>query len=140
MTIDSFTGEYRWLSNFYPAVVILDGLDYSSVEHAYQAAKSLDTAYRLRCRSEIYAAAVKKLGKTAVLRPDWDQTKVCIMRELVRQKFTHADLAEKLLATGDRELIEGNYWNDRFWGVCRGEGLNWLGQILMETRFNLRRT
>ena len=138
MIIDSFEGQYRWLSNFWPAVVMLDGYSYPSVEHAYQAAKSLDVDYRWRCRSALHAGLAKRLGRTAALRHDWDTSKVGIMRELVRQKFAHPELAEKLLATGDAELIEGNHWNDTFWGVCRGRGLNMLGQILMETRFNLK--
>jgi predicted NAD-dependent protein-ADP-ribosyltransferase YbiA (DUF1768 family) len=60
------------------------------------------------------------------------------MEELVRRKFADPELAEKLLATGDEELVEGNTWNDRFWGVCRGEGRNELGKILMRVRAELR--
>lgn len=72
------------------------------------------------------------------LRPDWEEAKVGIMEELVRLKFTaHADLRARLLATGDAELIEGNNWNDRFWGVCRGQGQNQLGLILMKVRSEL---
>lgn len=45
------------------------------------------------------------------------------MEQLIRMKFTrYADLREKLLATGDAQLVEGNTWNNRFWGVCRGQG------------------
>ncbi len=50
-------------------------------------------------------------------------------------KFTqHADLAEKLLATGDAVLEEGNNWGDEFWGVVDGRGMNWLGTLLMTVR------
>jgi predicted NAD-dependent protein-ADP-ribosyltransferase YbiA (DUF1768 family) len=57
---------------------------------------------------------------------------------MVRLKFsTHQELRERLLATGEAELIEGNTWNDTFWGVCKGEGQNWLGKILMEVRKEL---
>jgi predicted NAD-dependent protein-ADP-ribosyltransferase YbiA (DUF1768 family) len=41
-------------------------------------------------------------------------------------------------ATGDRKLVEGNYWHDTFWGVCNGVGENYLGEILMHVRQELR--
>lgn len=57
------------------------------------------------------------------------------MEDLVRLKFTSkVVLRAKLLATGGTGLIEGN---DRFWGVCRGQGRNELGQILMRVRAEL---
>jgi predicted NAD-dependent protein-ADP-ribosyltransferase YbiA (DUF1768 family) len=57
------------------------------------------------------------------------------MREILIAKFSqNEDIKGKLLATGDTELIEGNTWGDTFWGVCRGEGTNWLGKLLMEVR------
>ena len=62
------------------------------------------------------------------------------MRDLLRNKFSEPDLAARLLATGSTELIEGNNWNDTFWGVCRGRGRNMLGQLLMEVREEIART
>jgi len=56
----------------------------------------------------------------------------------VREKFKQEDLKQMLLDTGDQELVEGNTWNDTFWGVCRGEGQNNLGKILMKVRMELR--
>ena len=43
-------------------------------------------------------------------------------------------LTELLLSTEDSSLVEGNDWNDKFWGVCQGKGLNHLGRILMKVR------
>ena len=60
------------------------------------------------------------------------------MKILLRQKFGDAWLRAKLLATGDAELIEGNYWHDTFWGMCNGKGENHLGRLLMEVRSELR--
>ena len=34
----------------------------------------------------------------------------------------------------NEELVEGNYWGDTFWGICNGEGTNWLGILLMAER------
>lgn len=60
------------------------------------------------------------------------------MLDLQRQKYTVPYLREKLLATGDAELVEGNTWGDRFWGVCNGVGQNWLGRLLMQVRDEIK--
>ena len=60
------------------------------------------------------------------------------MEDFLRQKFTDSDLKEKLLATGDAELIEGNHWGDVIWGVCNGIGENNLGKLLMNIRNDLK--
>jgi predicted NAD-dependent protein-ADP-ribosyltransferase YbiA (DUF1768 family) len=49
------------------------------------------------------------------------------MKELLKIKFENFELCKKLLATGEEELVEGNYWNDTYWGVCKGIGENHLG-------------
>lgn len=135
--ISGFFGPYRFLSNFYPAEVELDGEMYPSTEYAYQAAKTVDLAERMVIRMAPKPRDAKHLGKTVRMRANW-QPKV-VMEQLVEQKFTrHADLREKLLATGDEELIEENTWGDTDWGVCGGVGWNHLGQILMRVRGRLR--
>ena len=138
--IDSFSGKYKWLSNFYPCFVELDGTTYPSVEHAYQAAKTLDLEERaVFLLNGTTAAMAKKLGKAVTVRTDWDAVKISIMRNLIQQKFTqHVDLAIQLLDTQNEEIVEGNWWNDRFWGVCRGQGENHLGKLIMEIRTQLQ--
>ena len=82
----------------------------------------------------------KRAGRRVKLRKDWEEVKLRIMEEVVRAKFLqHPDLANKLIDTGDEELIEGNCWNDRFWGVDirTGIGENNLGKILMKVRSEL---
>ena len=134
-----FNKEYRFLSNFYPAKVLLDGLEYASTEHAYQAAKTTDPSERRRIRESQKPGDAKRLGKQVKMRTDWEQIKLGVMRDLVRQKFAnHKELKEKLLATGDTYLEETNTWNDTFWGICRGKGQNHLGKILMEVRKELQ--
>tara|TARA_Y100000034_G_C6567824_1_gene245972 strand:- start:117 stop:422 length:306 start_codon:yes stop_codon:yes gene_type:complete len=89
----------------------------------------------------IYLSAVeaRKLGRRVRLRSDWHEVRLSIMKEIVHAKFTqNEDLRERLLDTGDNELIEGNTWGDSFWGVCRGKGQNHLGNILMAIREKLR--
>ena len=134
-----FSKEFRYLSNFYPAMVKLDGLEYFSTEHAYQAAKTLDPVEREVIRASTKPGEAKKLGQKVTMREDWDQVKISIMKDLVSQKFTnHQDLKENLLATGDSYLEETNTWSDFFWGVCKGKGENHLGKILMEVREELK--
>ena len=143
-TINSFKGEYFFLSNFYLHSVDYGGATYPSTEHAFQAAKSTDFDIRERIRLAPTPGAAKKLGKPpakggiVVLRAEWDKIRVGVMRRIVQRKFEDRHLSQLLLATDDAELVEGNWWNDRFWGVCRGEGENQLGRILMEIRDQLR--
>jgi ribA/ribD-fused uncharacterized protein len=138
MAIKEFIGEYRFLSNFYLAEVILDGEIYRSVEHAYVAAKTLDLEKRKEIANIIEPKNAKRLGRKLKLRENWPIIKTTIMETLVRRKFEQEPLRSMLLSTGDEELIEGNWWGDRFWGVCNGVGENKLGKILMKIREELR--
>jgi ribA/ribD-fused uncharacterized protein len=134
--ITSFKGEYDFLSNFYPCFVAYDGVLYPSAEHAYQAAKTDDPVWRERIRDCFDARTAKSLGTSKLkLRADWNDFRQVVMNLIVLDKFSRSPfLGEKLLATGDAELIEGNTWGDHYWGVCRGRGQNHLGRILMRVR------
>ena len=134
--IDSFSGEYRFLSNFYQAEVEFEGMMYPSTEHAYQAAKTLDLKSRAMFQGGT-AGQAKRLGQVIILRDDWthDNVKISVMYAVLLDKFTrHQDLRKQLIATSPNELIEGNTWNDTFWGVCDGKGKNHLGKLLMSIR------
>jgi ribA/ribD-fused uncharacterized protein len=139
MTINEFEGKYRFLSNFYPSMVEFDGERYPTIEHAYQAAKYLDPDKRSKIRLAATPTAAKKLGRAKTgFRPDWDSVKIGVMRDLISQKFrSGTELATKLTDTRGVELIEGNWWGDKFWGVCKGVGENHLGKLLMEQREKL---
>ena len=125
---------YEFLSNFYPAMVDLGGVEYPTVEHAYQAAKTLDEAEREEVRAAPTPGEAKARGQKVTYRVDWEDIKVDVMRGLLRQKFAGPPLRDRLAATAPRTLIEGNTWGDRFWGVFEGDGENWLGRLLMEIR------
>lgn len=138
--IDSFRGENRWLSNFWPCKVQLDGEWYDSTEAAFVAGKTLDKEKRKQIQNMKNTGEIKRFGRTLKLRDDWEQVKVSIMLALLRQKFAKDSLlGEKLLATWPQELVEGNTWNDTFWGVCRGRGQNMLGKLLMQVRSEISR-
>ena len=116
--INDFRGRYRFLSNFAHANVTFDGIQYPTVEHAYQAAKSDDPVYRMRVWDCLTPGEAKRVGKSAKLRKDWGTVRLSIMYDLVKQKFQQPAMRNQLLSTVDEELVEGNYWVDYFWGVC----------------------
>lgn len=137
--IGPFRGVFRFLSNFFPSPVEFEGVIYPTVEHAYQAAKTLKRAERERLRQLTTPGAAKRASRRLTLRPDWDQVKLQVMKQLVWQKFTDPALRDRLLQTHPCPLIEENNWGDRFWGVCGRVGKNHLGRILMEVRAELLR-
>jgi len=137
--IDSFSGDFRWLSNFAEAPVVHDGVEYPTTEHAYQAAKTTDWAERDAIHQCATPGRAKRMGREITMRPDWDDVKEAVMLDLTRQKYALPEYRERLLATGDREIVEGNTWGDTFWGVCNGVGENKLGRILMRVRDEIRR-
>lgn len=131
----SFRDEYFFLSNFYPVEIKLDGIVYPNAEAAFQAQKTMDVEEHRKFSMLKNPVQAKRLGRKVKLRDDWEEVKLDIMTEVVSQKFLqHPHLIEMLLQTGDEELVEGNKWGDRFWGVCKGKGENHLGKILMKIR------
>ena len=138
---DSFRGKYYFLSNFFPAPIIYDGLIYQNNEAAFQAQKTLEKTDR-KVFTQLAPAEAKRRGRHVRLRDDWEEIKDGIMEEIVRAKFSqNPKLKAELLATGEAQLIEGNTWNDRYWGVDvrSGIGKNHLGKILMKVRSELKK-
>ena len=154
--IDSFSGEYRFLSNFYPCSITILGVTFSSSEHAFQAMKAtslraallvngthLETDDRMPdgiriAHDPITAGQAKKAGRLIEKRKDWDNVRIDVMEFCLRMKFKDTTLLAKLLDTGKRQLIEGNNWGDTTWGVCDGKGDNYLGRLLMYIRAESR--
>lgn len=139
-SIHDFHGEeHEYLSNFYEIPVTYRGLTYPSNEAAFQAQKCMTEEEKLSFTAYSPTKA-KHAGRRVQLRPDWNEARLVVMEEIVRAKFVqHPELAARLVSTGDRLLIEGNNWRDRFWGVDSrtGKGENHLGQILMKIRAEL---
>ena len=148
--INSFTGRWRFLSNFYPVTIEHQGIKYPSVEHYYVAMKikndqQIDGKYLsyIDCRELIAKmpdpAKVKQFGKMLKLRKDWDDVKLDVMLWGVREKFKNEELKDMILSTEGEELVESNWWGDKFWGVSNGEGENHLGKILMRVRDEVKK-
>lgn len=120
--ITSFTKDYVFLSNFYNSAIVVDSIIYSTVEHAYQAMKTIDKKERIKISELSSPGAAKRYGQKVELRPKWDDIKI----------YKH--LKQLLIETDPHELFEGNEWGDSFWGVYGGRGYNHLGRILMVVR------
>jgi ribA/ribD-fused uncharacterized protein len=138
--INSFKGDYAFLSNMYEfSPIELDIGVITSSEALYQASKAKNLGeFKYILAMGPYES--KRYAKTMDVREDWHDIKLNVMKLVVTIKFQFVSgLGRMLLDTGDVELIEGNWWGDTYWGVCRGVGDNNLGKILMETRNKLRR-
>lgn len=135
--IASFRGEYGFLSNMHDCPVTYHGVTYSCSETAYQA----QCCAREEDRKRFYPLAgvqAKRLAKQVEVRKDWHSVKAGVMEEILQAKFRqNPHLAERLMATEGKELVEGNKWFDTYWGVYNGRGQNVLGELLMKVRKEL---
>lgn len=135
--------EFGEFSNFAPYPISLDGEQWPTSEHYFQAQKFQEQKYRQKIRKANSPMLAASLGRDRKqkLRRDWDAVKVGVMRTAVLAKFTqHEDLRLLLLSTGDAKLVEHTE-NDDYWGDGGdGSGKNMLGRILMQVRDSIRHT
>ncbi len=152
-----FRDNERWLSNFWPCKVALPAenimigskeielpaMEFNSTELAYVARKTLDLNIRKKIQN-MSSGDAKEFSQQEdfPMRDNYESShKLAIMNELVRQKYSdrNPELKEKLIATGNTTIIEGNTWGDTFFGLCleTGVGENWLGRITMQVRNEL---
>ena len=137
--VTAFRGSHFTLSNFYPHPITIDRHTYPTVEHYYQAAKAVDPADHDRIRDAATPAEAKQLGREVRCVPGWSESRIPVMRRGLDAKYTLDSVPGVfLLGTGHVPLVEGNDWDDRFWGVCESEGANLLGILLTERRGVLR--
>lgn len=106
-TIDRFRGTYEFLSNFFPAKLMFDGIAYYNSEAAYQAQKMNDYEQR-KLFSSMYSDESKRYARRIIVRTDWDDIKLQTMRDVVKAKFEQNPRLAKLLTdTDDSWIIEG---------------------------------
>ena len=139
--------DFYVLSNFSAFNLERDGLTFPTSEHAYHYEKFAademgprsDVGYEIMVAPSAHEAFKIAERNRHLRRPDWDDVKVGIMRGILRAKAAqHEYVRRKLLATGDRTLVE-NSWRDDFWGWgADGCGHNMLGKLWMEVRAELR--
>jgi N-glycosidase YbiA len=132
--ITSFRGDYDFLSNFYPSPVKLGGVVFPTAEHAFQAAKCAYADDVVRVTNASTPKEARAIGRQVTMREGWDDVKYDVMKAIIRNKFDNDDIMHRLVMTGDEEIMEVNSWGDTTWGICQGEGSNWLGIILMAER------
>lgn len=133
--INNLKGTY--LSNFYERSMFHEGLLYRNAESAFQASKCKNIEQRKEFQA-LLGFQAKAKGRTVEIVSNWNEVRLEVMLNVVRNKFEqHPDLLAMLVGTKDDQIVEGNYWNDTFWGVCKGKGENHLGLILMQVRNEL---
>lgn len=167
-SVTSFRGEYAFLSNFHVSPITVKAwrlirpgakggevastlagdkisqwcfhsITARTVEHGYQAYKARDISDATAILAAKTPGEAKRLGRRVALRSGWDECKEEVMLRLLRAKFGQNErVREKLKATANRILIEGNGWGDRYWGVCNGRGRNRLGVLLMQVRLEIQ--
>lgn len=146
--ITRFTGDYGFLSNFYPHVQVAPWFAkpagplrrWRTNEHYFQAAKVTTPEAAWAIARSATPAEAKRLGRQVAIRDDWEAVRLDVMLTGLRAKFLDNAMAEQLLDTGTLELVEGNAWGDDFWGMTwkvatgKPDGQNWLGKLLMLVR------
>lgn len=135
--------DFYVLSNFSAFRLDWRGIDFDTSEHAYHWEKFDGTEQGVQdmireCRSAHDAFKIAE-SQRVFRRSNWDAIRIRVMREILRAKAAqHEYVRRKLLATGDRMLIE-NSWRDDFWGWGPNRaGKNVLGKLWMEVRAELR--
>lgn len=129
--IGPFKGQNSIFSNFYPCKIKLDGIVYPSVENAYQASKASNLV--IKKQFIVLLPSIAKVNAPYASK-EWHKNKLNLMYDLVKQKFSKPKFKERLLEIKNENIVEVNWWNDTFWGVCNGKGHNHLGKILMRIR------
>ena len=118
----------------------LDGAEWPSVEHYYQGMKFEEGVMRESIRSADHPVKASKLAKAnkKLVRKDWSQVRqVMMMRAVYTKCRTHQSVAELLLKTGNKQIVETTMY-DYFWGCGRdGRGRNVFGKVLMSVRDKL---
>ena len=143
--INVFDGEFAFLSNFYPSIITDEyGITYPTVEHYFQAQKTINIAERVAIADAETPGRAKRMGRNVALRHDWEAIKIDVMRQGLEMKFQDTNLRARLLETGSMPLVEGNVWHDNIWGDCQcgrcvnAPGRNILGKLLMDLRERVR--
>lgn len=138
MRVCGFFDQYRFLSNFEGPGFWAGGEYWPTNEHYYQAMKSDDPLMQQTVRLQATPGKAKRVGRTILIRDDWEKIKDDVMRYGLFLKFQDPEARALLLGTGDAYLEETNTWGDTYWGVCEGLGQNRLGEMLMALRAYLR--
>lgn len=150
--VGSFSGDLEFLSNMSKCSIIFnesndprfpaDGLTYPSSENLYQALKHIHISDRIKYTTCTPFESKKLSRKIMVIRPDWDDVRVDVMKLVIDLKFRNNYYAQKLVKI-EGPIEELNNWGDKFWGKClnfktgKYEGQDNLGIVLTNKRNEL---
>lgn len=120
----------------------LEDLVWPTVEHYIQAMQFESDDKREKIRMASSTDHARKLGKTGWFkrpRDDWQQLRSVYMTRAVYTKCrAFPEVADALLATGEKHLVESDQY-DYYWGCGRDRrGDNIYGKVLMQVRDKLR--
>ncbi|WOL12813.1 riboflavin biosynthesis protein PYRR, chloroplastic isoform X1 [Canna indica] len=144
--------RYGSFSNYSPHPIQMPDengnyMTWSTVEHYYQAHKFVgvdnplakDAFEQIKTAKSPEEASQKgrrlQREHPELVRADWESAKIDVMYRALRCKFsTYPHLNAMLCSTAGSVLVEASP-HDLFWGGGReGEGLNYLGRLLMQLR------
>jgi predicted NAD-dependent protein-ADP-ribosyltransferase YbiA (DUF1768 family) len=137
--IIGFKDKYEFLSNDYPCQIYLewDNLAYTNVTAALIAQKSEDKGTR-RKFTRLSGIKARKKESSIPDNQEWEEKKDDILFGILMAKFKSTELKNKLLATGNKKLINLTTYPDPYYGVRDGSGNNVLGKLLEQVREALR--
>lgn len=134
--------EFNCFSNFYRCNITIDGKQWATTEHYYQAMKASSEPDQEEIRLAASPGLAKRLAaKMIINREDWERKKFGVMLKCLRIKFAQEGLRNILLKTGSRPIYEDSP-SDREWGTGTlkgmGPGKNLLGIALTEVRNEIK--
>jgi ribA/ribD-fused uncharacterized protein len=137
--INSFSGEYEFLSTFWPCTIRMYGLVFLCAEQLYQWHKLAREEDRQLMLTQVYGLDAKRFGRKCLIIPDWDDIRTGVMLTVLLAKFEqNSGLKLWLGNTRPKLLIAGNHWGDTYWGKIWTAhdwlGENHLGRLLMIVR------
>jgi N-glycosidase YbiA len=136
-------GAFGCFSNFSKHPFVLEGREWPTSEHYFQAQKFAGTPSEEEIRLAPTPSEAARMGRQRKrpLRTDWEAVKETVMYAALEAKFSqHPEIRRQLLATGEARIVEHTR-NDTYWADGGdGSGRNRLGELLMRLRKSLSET
>lgn len=134
----NFREPYEEFTNFYPAILTINGKTYPTSEHYFQSQKFTNNpqiAEQIRISNSPRDAFNIARQNSQYVDANWRSNNINVMETALKAKFTqHPILRNILINTGNKTLVEHTVI-DNFWGDGGdGSGQNNLGEALMRIR------